>query len=41
MNYDSFTEWAAEKIPSVTSQCCTAEEHSKGTTILKEIFREA
>jgi hypothetical protein len=40
MNYDSFTEWAAEKILSVTSECCTTEEHSKGT-ILKDIFRVA
>jgi len=41
MNYGSFTEWSAEKIPSVTSECCTADEHNKGTTTLKQIFREA
>jgi hypothetical protein len=34
-------KWAVVKIPSVTFEYCTAEDHSKEMTMLEERFRKA
>jgi hypothetical protein len=34
-------EWAVVKIPSVTFEYCTVEDHSKQMMILEERFRKA
>jgi hypothetical protein len=40
-NQDNFTEWAIVKIPSVSFEYCTVEDHSKEIMMFKVRFRKA